>query len=212
MPGSLGSSAPQCDSPGGAAGEEDAVHAAVAGQGSAGFFAALDEIENSGRKSWRPEAFGNRLPHARRLLAGFQDDRVAGQKRRNDMAVGQMARHVEGPQNPKHPVGTEARESDRIGQRAGLLAAAFTIRVDGNGDFLGHGIDFVTRFPKRLGGLGGNDAGDFFFFGKVLLFQARSNRMRSSIGVLDHFARAARAAAATREISGSSIGVIENVF
>ena len=116
-------------------------------------------------------AFGNARPveavdqegAARRsLFRRFENDRVAGDQRRDDVTVGKMRGEVIGPEDRENAVRLMA-DGDTVAERRLELPlrSALCISVDGNLDLVDDGGDLGAGFPQRLAGLAGDQLGEF---------------------------------------------------
>ncbi|MNE23803.1 hypothetical protein D3C80_1170740 [compost metagenome] len=75
------------------------------------------------------------------------------------MAVRQMPREIVRAEDCQHAVRTVAQRRGTIGHIGMLFAGASMIGLNRNSDFIDHRRDFGRRFPARLAGFAGNNAG-----------------------------------------------------
>src|SRR5580658_3381110 len=84
------------------------------------------------------------------------------------MTVGEMAGHVERPENRQDAVRAVARRASGAGQLLALCAAAIVIGVDRDRNLGDHRIHLGQRFPARLPGLATDRFGDFLLAQTIL--------------------------------------------
>ncbi len=140
----------------GRTGEEEAVDVRIAGQRLAGVDLALHQVEHAlGQPRLQPD-LQHGLGHHGGQLGGLEHHGIAGDQRRHDMAVGQVAREVVGAKHGHDAVGLVAHE--RLGARHGVLHRAGTLVMgaDGDGDLALHGGHFGAGLPQRFAGFAGD--------------------------------------------------------
>ncbi len=113
---------------------------------------AIEELEQS-------------LGHGGGLLARLEDDRIAGDQRRHDMAVGQVRGEIVGAEHRHHAVRLVAQRGLAL-QRAVELAlpGPLGIGADRDLDLVDHRFHFGPRFPHGFAGLAGDQLGEFILF------------------------------------------------
>ena len=157
----LGELAVKGEAGAGRAGEQEAVEPGMGGERLAGLRPALDAayraFGHAGLMVERDQIFADR----RRLLARLEDDRVAGEQSRDDMAVGQMGREIIGAEHAEHAVRLVA-DGDSRAHRAfePALGGAVGIGGDRDVDLVDHRLDLGARFPERLAGLPRDQVGE----------------------------------------------------
>ena len=140
------------------AGEHQGVDAAVQ-QGRACLPSALDDIDHALGQVRLGKSLGHQLADPGGLFRGFEDHGVTGQQGRDDMAVGQVAGEVEGPQHRRHAVRTVAQGGLAETGLGRALAGTFVIGADGDVDFARHGAKLGRGLPQGLAGLSGDGLG-----------------------------------------------------
>ena len=147
----------------GAAGKEQAINIRMIGQGDAGFPGALHQVQHSGRQPGFKPQLGCFAGDGRRLLAGLEHHRVAGNQGRNNMPVGQVAGEVIGAKYRNHAVGLVPKYGLCARHIGTALAGTLIVGFHRNFDFAHHGRHFGQGFPEGLSGFRGDAAGHGFF-------------------------------------------------
>ena len=154
---------------GGAAGEEQAVNQGMAGQALAGIATALDQVDHSVRHPGFLPQPDRHLRDPGGQLTGFEHYGVAGQQRRYDMAVRQMAGEVVGAKHRHHAVGSVPQHRLATRHLRFRVAGALVVGLDGNADLADHGRHFRARLPQRLAGFQANLVRQGFLVGLQLI-------------------------------------------
>ena len=147
------------------AGEQQAVDARLAGERAALVGAADQQPDDAFGDARLVEAADQELAGRRGLLGRLEDDRIAGDQRRDDVAVGQMRREIIGAEHRKHAVRLVAHR-DLVAER-GLhlpLRRPLGIGLDRNLDLVDDRADLGARFPQRLAGFPRDQLGEFGLF------------------------------------------------
>ena len=145
----------------GRAGEEQAVDAGMGGERLAGLGPALDAADDALGHARLVIELDQIFADRRRLLARLEHDRIAGDQRRDDVAVGQMRREIIGAEHREHAVRLVA-DGDAGAERAfePPLRGAVGISRDRNVDLVDDRLDLGARFPERLAGLARDQVGE----------------------------------------------------
>src|SRR5690554_2048 len=98
-----------------------------------------------------PQPYG-KFGHPWGQLAGFEDDGIARQQCRNDMAIGQMAGKVERTKNGNHTMGSVPQYRTPAGDFGFPGARALLQGFYGDIDLADHGGHFGTGFPQGFAG------------------------------------------------------------
>ncbi|MNF72800.1 hypothetical protein D3C84_547830 [compost metagenome] len=157
-------------------GEEQAVDARVRRQRNAGFARTLQQVQNARRQTGLDPALDRQLGDFRGQFAGFEQHAVAGQQRRNDMAVRQVTWKIVRTEHRNHAVWFVAQYGGGVAQRAALLAGTFTVALHRDGNFVDHAGHFGRRFPQWFAGLFTNGASQFV----SVAFQRRGKSLKHS--------------------------------
>ena len=143
----------------GGAGEEEAVDVRIAGQRLAGVDLPLHQVEHPlGQPRLLPH-LDHGFSHHGGQLGRLEHDRIAGDERRHNVAVGQVAREVVGAEHGHDAMGLVAHE--RLGARHGVFhrAGALVMGTDGDGNLALHGRHFGAGLPQGLAGFTGDGQG-----------------------------------------------------
>ncbi len=149
------------------AGEEQPVDLPMIRERDAGVLLALHEVQHAGRQPGCLPHLDRRARDARRKFGRLEHDRVAGDQRRHDMTVRQVAGEVVRAEHRDDAVRAVTQHRDAVGHVLALLAGALLIRLDRDADLRGHRCDFGARFPQRLARLAADRGRDrFLAFGE----------------------------------------------
>ena len=135
----------------GRAGEQQPVDARLGGQRLALLGPADQQPDHAFGDSRLVEAVDQEGAGRRGLFRRLEHHRIAGDQRRDDVAVGQVRGEIVGPEHGEHAMRLVAHR-DLVAQR-GLelpLRGALRISVDRNFDLVDDRADFGPRFPKGL--------------------------------------------------------------
>ena len=118
-------------------------------------------------------------PGRRGLLRRLEHHRIAGDQRRDDVAVGQMRREIIGPEHRQHAVRLVA-DRDLVADRRlePALRRPLGIGVDRDLDLVDDRIDLGPRFPKRLAGFRGDQLGELVSRLRTTLAKRRTASIR----------------------------------
>ena len=136
------------------AGEQQAVDARLGGQRLALLGTADQQPDDAFGNPRLVEAVDQECAGRRRLLGRLEHDRIAGDQRRDDVAVGQVRGEIIGPEHGEHAVRLVAHR-DLVAERGFELPLrrALGIGVDRDLDLVDDRADLGPRFPKGLAGL-----------------------------------------------------------
>ena len=145
----------------GRAGEQQAVDARLGGERLALLGPADQQPDDAFGDPRLVEAADQEFADRRRLLGRLEDDRIAGDQRRDDVAVGQVRREIVGPEHGEHAVRLVA-DRDPVAERGFELPLrrALGIGLDRDLDLVDDRADLGPRFPQRLAGLARDQLGE----------------------------------------------------
>ena len=144
------------------AGEQQAVDARLGGQ-RLPFLGAADQQPDGAFGNLRlVKAVDQEFAGRGGLFRRLEHHCIAGDQRRDDVAVGQMHREIVRPQHRQHAVRLVAHR-DAVAERGLELALrrALGIGLDRNLDLVDHRRDLGPRFPIRLAGFLRDQLGEF---------------------------------------------------
>ncbi len=143
-------------------GEEQAVDPQVRRQRLAGLRPADEAAYNSFGHAGFVEALDQIFADGRRFLGRLEDDRIACDQRRDDMAVRKMGREIVRPKDRQHPVRfVPDRDAGAERPFEPPLRGALGISGHRDIDLADHRLDFGLALPERLAGFAGNQVGEF---------------------------------------------------